>query len=115
MTTPGSLAVALDPNAPYPYKQGREFVQRVVITTTGNYETGGLTLNLEGLNTPGASAPFEWHITPQAVSADRYDYIPGADRSAGKLIALAGTSEHTGDSAFADATIYATFRYRPFE
>ncbi len=111
MATPGSISAALDPNAPAPYKQGREFVQRVILTLTDNYVADGVTVNLAGLNTPGLSKPFAWQFYPLA--GDSYEFVVGTDRTNGKLKAMTGTSQHTDDTAWAEATLKAEFRYNP--
>jgi hypothetical protein len=107
-----ALAVALNPAAPFPYKQGREFVQRVIITSSGNYAAGGVTLNLGGLETPGKNAPFEWHIFSVAASGKTYQYVPGTDRTNGKLSGFSGGTEFTDASAYPTDTIWGWFRYK---
>jgi len=111
MPTLGSISAALDPTAPAPYKQGREYVQRVVLTLTDNYVAGGIVVNLMGLNTPGSNPPFSWSFLEQA--GDTYHYVPGATRALGKVTCFTGATEHTDDAVFADATVQAEFRYLP--
>lgn len=111
MPTPGSVAAALDPAAPAPYKQGREFVQRVILTLTDNYVTGGVTVNMRGLGVPGDNLPFKVDFY-ETNGADIYAYVPGTNRSDGKLYAKAGSTEHTSDAAWAEASIKAEFRYK---
>lgn len=111
MPTPGSISAALDPTAPAPYKQGREFVQRVVLRLTDNYVAGGVVVNLMGLGLPGGSPPFAWTFYPQ--DSDTYEYIASTTRALGKLVAMAGATAHTDDTAWAEATLKAEFRYQP--
>ncbi len=108
----GSITAALDPDAPRPYKQGREFVQRVVITLNDSYVTGGIAVNLAGLGVPGLTPPFSWHFMADGVSSDTYQYDKGTDRTNGVISAYAGATQHSSDAAWADATILAEFRYR---
>jgi hypothetical protein len=108
----GSVTAALDPAAPRPYKQGREFVQRVILTLNDSYVTGGIVVNLAGLGAPGTKAPFAWRIWSVAATTDNYQYVPGSDRTLGKVAAFAGGTQHTSDAAWADATVHAEFRYK---
>ena len=108
----GTLAATLDPRAPLPYKQGREFVQRVRIAITGNYATGGVVVNLTGLSTPGTTPPFDWDIKSDAGLGQDYQYIPGATRALGKVLSYAGATEDSDDSSWPDTGLIATFRYK---
>ncbi len=107
----GSIAATLNPNAPRPYKRGRSFIQYLVLALTDSYVTDGVTVNLAGLDTPGLSAPFAWRIYPADGSSDSYFYEPGTDRSNGQVLAYAGATQHTSDTAWADATVLAEFEY----
>jgi hypothetical protein len=107
----GSVTAALDPTAPRPYKQGREFVQRVVLTLNDSYVTGGVAVDLKALSTPGISNPFAWHFFPQF--GDTYEYVLGTDRTNGLIKAYTGGTQHTSDGAWAEATLKAEFRYLP--
>lgn len=106
----GTVTAALDPTAPRPYKQGREFVARVILTLNDSYVTGGVAVSMAGLSTPGLGVPFAWTFYPQA--GDDYRYILGADRTLGKIAAYTGGTQHTSDTAWAEATLKAEFRYR---
>jgi hypothetical protein len=108
----GTLAATLDPNAPRPYKQGREFVQRVAIAITGNYATGGVVVDLSGLGCPGSSPPFAWDIKSNANSGQSYDYDPGTTRALGKVLSFAGASQDGDDGSWPDTGLLAEFRYR---
>jgi len=107
-----TLAAVLDPAAPMPYKQGREFVQRVLITASGNYTTGGDTLNLAGLQTPGINSPFEWYFWGSVGAGLSYDYVPGTNRSDGKLMGFSGATQFTGGAGYPTDTIHGEFRYK---
>lgn len=110
MPTPGSVSAALDPTAPLPYKNGREWHQHVVLTLTDNYVADGVTVDLSGLDTPGSSMPFRVDFYPAA--GDSYHYVRGTTRADGKLVAYTGSSQHTDDAAWAEATLKATVRYK---
>jgi hypothetical protein len=110
-TDPGVITVALDPTAPRPYKEGRAYEQTVILTLGDNYATGGVVVDLTGLNTPGFNPPFAWQFYPE--STDQYHYVKGDDRGEGKITAWAGSSQHTDMTAWADATLKATFFYNP--
>ena len=109
----GTLAAALNPLAPRPYKNGRAYEQSVIVTITGNYATGGVVVDLMGLNTPGSSPPFRWDIKSGAALGQDYQYDPGADRSLGKILSYAGATEDGDDGSWPDTTLLATFWYMP--
>jgi hypothetical protein len=110
MPTPGSITAALDPTAPRPYKgANRDYEQTVILTLVDNYVTDGVAVDLTGLNTPGFNKPYRWVFYPLA--GDEYHYVVGDDRGDGKITAWTGGTQHTSDSAWAEATLKATFWY----
>jgi hypothetical protein len=111
----GTLAAALDPNAPRPYKgAAREYQQSVIITITGNYATDGVVVDLTGLNTPGLNAPYRSQLVSGGTTptGQTYIYRAGTDRSDGKIMSFAGATQDSDDSSWPDTTIKATFWYK---
>jgi hypothetical protein len=77
-----TLTASLYPPASRPYVAGGsagrgDLIARFLVVASGNYVTGGDTLNLLGMNTPGVNSPFEGFVFSQTGYVTHYyTFIP---------------------------------------
>lgn len=76
------------------------------ITLSGNYVANGDALDLSNLGIPSSQVPTKvvaWSTQNQAQAPlrDQYQYIPGADQSAGKLQVCSNNAEMANGAAYA--------------
>lgn len=100
-----TLAVAVTDH----WTDGKRVHVTFTVTPTGNYTTGGDTLNLQANEIKSASLPVFVSLKGQGVNL--YNFIPGTTQANGKLYGSTGGTQFTGGSAYPTDTVtgYAIF------